>query len=250
MTDTGTPQASMPFWEHIRELRSRIIRSLIAVFVGFSACYYFSEQIFRFMVTPLAKALPPGSSMIFTGITEAFITYMKVSFVAGILLASPYIFWQFWSFVAPALYKNERKLIFWAAIFSSLLFIGGAAFGYFVAFPAGFNFLLKNYSNDMIKSMPSMKESLGFAIKFLLGFGIIFELPLITLILARFGLVTAAMLIRYFRYAIVGIFIVAAVISPGPDVISQLIMVGPMLLLYGISIVVAKVFAKGKIASV
>lgn len=234
----------MSFIEHLQELRVRVVRMLIGVFVGFLLCYGFSKQMFQVLMQPLVDALPPDSSMIFTALPEAFFTYIKVALVAGVFVASPYIFYQIWAFVAPGLYKEERKYLVPIAIFSAFFFLLGAFFGYFVVFPFGFQFFM-GFADEHIKAMPSLKEYLGFSLKLLFAFGLIFELPLFIFFLSRLGLVTAASLRKFRKYAVMLAFVVSAILTP-PDVISQLLMAGPLLILYEMSIFVAVIFGKKK----
>ena len=190
------------------------------------------------MSEPLKQVLPAGSNIIFTQIQEPFFTAMKVAFFAGVVIALPIIFWQFWLFVAPGLYDNEKKYVIPFVISASFMFACGAAFCYYVVIPLGFAFLV-NFGGQLFTALPSIGEYVGFFAKLLIGFGISFELPVITFFLAKIGLVDDKMLKDYFRYAVVIIFIFAAIVTP-PDVISQVLMALPLIGLYGISIIVAK----------
>jgi sec-independent protein translocase protein TatC len=232
------------FIEHLEELRKRLIISLIAVVIGFVICYIFSKEIFQLLMIPLQKALPPEASMIFTSLPEAFFTYLKVAVLAGIFLASPVVLYQIWLFVAPALYSHEKRYVIPFVILSTLLFIGGAAFGYFIVFPFGFKFFM-SFATDLIKPMPKLKEYLSFCSLLLLTFGMVFELPLFILFLTKLGVVDAKTLSRNRRYVIVAIFTVAAILTP-PDVVTQLMMAAPLLVLYEASIWIAKIFGKKK----
>ena len=230
------------FIEHLEELRKRLIISLIAVGIGFGICYIFSKEIFQLLMIPLQKALPKGATMIFTTPAEAFFTYFKVALLAGIFAASPVILYQIWLFVAPALYSHEKKYVIPFVISSTLLFIGGAAFGYFIVFPFSFKFLM-SFATDLIQPAPRLKESLSFCSMLLFAFGLTFELPLLILFLSKVGVVNARMLARNRKYAIVAIFIVAAILTP-PDVVSQLMMAIPLLILYEAGIWIAKIFGR------
>ena len=232
----------MSLVEHLEELRTRLLRSLVGAGVGFLLCYGFAERLFTLLMEPLVKALPPASALIYTTPPEAFLTYVKVSLVAGIFLASPYIFYQIWAFVAPGLYAEERRHIVPAAGFSALFFITGALFGYGVVFPFAFDFFF-SYATELIRPMPSLREYLSFALSLLFAFGLIFELPMFVFFLARLGVVTSRGMRRVRKYAILGAFIVGAILTP-PDVVSQCLMAGPLILLYELSIVVAKLFGK------
>lgn len=233
----------MTLIEHLQELRVRLVRSFIAIFVGFLACYAFAEDIFDILMEPMVRVLH-NSNFIYTYPPEAFFTYLKVSFVAGFFLVSPYIFYQIWLFVTPGLYESERKWLVPIAIFTAIFFTAGALFGYFIVFPFGFEFFA-SYSTDKIVFTPKLDEYLSFSLKLLFAFGLVFEMPLIILFLSRLGLVTAKGLRKVRKYAILVIFIVAAILTP-PDVFTQCLMAGPMILLYEIGILVAQVFGKEK----
>jgi sec-independent protein translocase protein TatC len=209
---------------------------------GFVFCYAFAEAIFDILAAPLLKMMPPGGSLIFTSVAEAFFTYMKVAFIAGLILASPFVLYQIWAFVAPGLYRNEKKYVVPFVFAGSFFFAPGIFFGYYVAIPVGFKFLL-GFATDLIKPMPSMKEYLSFSIKFLLAFGIVFEFPVVLVLLARIGVVDAKTLARHRKYAILLIFIFAAVMTP-PDLISQVLMALPLMGLYELSILLSKIFGK------
>ena len=231
-----------PFTSHLDELRKRIIICIVAVAVGFFGSYFFAEQIFDILIKPLQAELPPDSMFIFTGLPEAFFVYLKLSLFGGILLASPVLLWEVWCFVAPGLYDQEKKYVYPFVIFSTVLFATGVSFGYFVVFPIAFKFFM-GYSSEIIKPLPSIKEYLNFSCKLLFAFGVVFELPLFTLFLAKIGLVNEKMLRNKRKFAILGIFAVAAILTP-PDVVSQILMAIPLLVLYEISILVAKYFGK------
>ncbi len=232
--DDGKPMTLM---EHLGELRSRLIRCCIAVGIAFAACYGVADILFRELRRPLVEALPPGSKLIFTALPEAFFVYLQVGLVAAIFLASPFIFYQIWAFIAPGLYDEEKRHIIPIAACSAFFFVVGASFCYFVVFPFAFTFFV-GFATDDIAAMPSLSEYLGFALKLLIAFGLIFEMPLFTFFLSRMGLVTAGLMRKTRRYAILVIFIIAAILTP-PDVMSQLLMAVPMLLLYELSIWVA-----------
>lgn len=234
-----------PFTEHLEELRKRLIYSIAAVVVGFILTYSFKAKLFDILMGPLTPLLQEGGdSMVFTSLPEAFFTYLKVSLLAGIMVAAPVIFYQFWMFIAPGLYTNERRLLLPIVFLSSFFFVGGALFGYFVVFPFAFKFFL-SYTGDSISAMLSMKEYLSFSAKLLLAFGLVFELPLVLTALARLGIVTVPFLKKSRKYAVVVFFIGAAILTP-PDVVSQVMMAVPLMVLYEISIIGAKFFGKKK----
>ncbi len=238
--------ARMPLTAHLEELRWRIVRALLAVGVAFAACYAFAEPLVTTLLRPLTQLRPEQTLVIGTGVTEAFFTKLKVSFVAAIFLSSPVIFFQRWRFVAPGLYDTEKRLALPFAIAASFFFTLGAGFCYALVFPVGFRFFLEEYQSIDVVPQIRISEYLSFVTRMLLAFGITFELPVVTFFLARLGIVNHRALIGAGRYAIVIIFIVAAVLTPGPDVASQLLMATPLLVLYGISILVALVVGRPK----
>ncbi len=240
--DDESSRSQMTFLDHLSELRMRLTRCCIAVGVGFLACYGFSKQLFELLMRPLVEVIPPESKLIFTALPEAFFTYIKIALVAGVLLTSPFLFYQIWCFIAPGLYEEERKHLLPVAFFSGLFFVTGASFGYYVVFPFAFEFFM-SFATEIIQPMPSLKEYLSFALKLLFAFGLVFELPLFIFFLARLGIVTAQMLRKFRKYAIILSFIISAILTP-PDVISQTLMAGPLLVLYEVSIFVAKYFGK------
>jgi sec-independent protein translocase protein TatC len=233
-----------PFTEHLGELRDRLVRSFIAVGIGFVCAYFFKERLFEILIAPLVKAMGESGNaqMIFTGLPEAFFTYLKVSLLAGIMAASPVLFYEFWMFISPGLYRTEKKYLLPIVVLSVFFFIVGASFGYFIVFPYGFAFFL-GFATDTIQAMPSMKEYLGFASKMLLAFGLVFELPLVLTFMARMGLVTVDFLKKNRKYAVLVFFVGAALITP-PDVVTQVMMAVPLMILYEISILGAKLFGK------
>jgi sec-independent protein translocase protein TatC len=235
----------MPLTAHLEELRTRLIRMLLGAAVGFACCYGFSEQLVAFLVAPLTTIeATRHAQVIGTGVTDAFFTKLKVSFVAGLFVASPIIFYQGWAFVAPGLYEKERRVAVPFALAASAFFVAGAAFCYWLVFPTAFTFFLNEFASVGISPQIRVSEYLTFTARMLLGFGVTFELPVVTYFLARIGLVTHHTLLVWWRHAIVAIFIVAAVLTPGPDVASQMLMATPLLILYVLSIGVAYLVAK------
>lgn len=224
---------------HIQDLRKCLIRITLAILITFLASFYFWELILDWMVAPLSTALPNGrESVIFTQVGEAFFTAIKVAFFSGFIFALPVIFWQIWAFVAPGLYDNEKKLVLPFVVFGTFFFLCGCAFAYYIAFPIGFGYLI-NFGSQLFTALPSIGEYVSFFAKLMVGFGISFELPVVTFFLAKIGLITDRTLKEYFKYAIVFIFILAAILTP-PDVLSQFLMAIPLVLLYGLSIFIAK----------
>ncbi len=223
---------------HLVELRKRLGISVGVLFVMFFACFFVWETILAWMIFPLESVLPAGSEIIFTKVQEPFFTALKVSFFTAFLLSLPVIFWQFWLFIAPGLYDNEKKLVIPFVASATFMFLLGASFCYFIVVPLGFEFLI-NFGSQLFKALPSIGEYVTFFTKLLLGFGIAFELPVITFFFAKLGLVTDRSLINFFRYAIIIIFLASALLTP-PDLLTQFLMAGPLIILYGISILVAR----------
>jgi sec-independent protein translocase protein TatC len=240
----------MPLTAHLEELRWRIVRALLALGLAFGVCYWFAEALFVFLVRPLAALRPEQTLVIGTGVTEAFFTKLKVSFIGALFLASPIIFFQAWRFVAPGLYESEKRLALPFALAASLFFVVGASFCYWLVFPVGFRFFLAEYESISVSPEIRISEYLTFASRMLLAFGVTFELPVVTFFLARVGVVTHRTLLHTWRYATVVIFIVAAVLTPGPDVASQLLMATPLLVLYWLSVGVAWLAARPAPAAV
>jgi len=229
---------------HLGEFRKRLVASAIAVGIGFAVCYAFSEELFEILAQPLKSNLAEGERLVFTNLPDMFFVYLKTAFVAGLLLSSPFIFYQIWMFIAPGLYRREKTLVLPFIFFSTLLFVGGGLFGYFVVFPFGFKFFL-SFENEFLQALPSVKQYFSFSIKLLLAFGLVFELPVVLFFLARIGAVTPASLRKKRKYAILMCFIVGAIITP-PDVITQFMMAVPLIVLYEVGIIAAMVAGKRK----
>lgn len=223
---------------HIEDLRKRLTISLITVGVMFFVMFAFWQPLLNWMIAPLNEVLPKGSSVIFTKVQEPFFTAIKVSFFASFIVSLPIIFWQIWLFVAPGLYENEKRMVIPFVLFATIMFLMGAVFCYYIVIPFGFEFLI-NFGSQLFTALPSIGEYVGFFTKLLIGFGIAFELPVFTLFLSKMGLVTDETLKEYFKYAVVIIFILSALLTP-PDVLTQFLMAGPLILLYGFSILIAK----------
>lgn len=244
MNNDTHEEEKMSLTSHLEELKTRLIRVLIVVGIGFGVCYLFKEWSFRIITRPLVDAMPAQSSLIFTGLPEAFFIHMKIAFFASLLLTAPYTLFEIWRFVSPGLYRDEKKYVLPFVFFSSLLFGGGVLFGYFIALPPAFAFFV-SFSTDALKPMISFREYLDLTLKFLLAFGLSFEMPVFIFFLAKLGVVDAKMLAKQRRYAILVIFIAAAILTPSPDAFSQILMAVPLMFLYEISIFVAK-FARRK----
>jgi sec-independent protein translocase protein TatC len=238
--------ATMPLTAHLEELRWRVIKALGAVAAAFALCYGFSERVFDLLTRPLVGVGDQRLLLIGTGVTEAFFTRLKFTLIAALFVASPVMFYQAWRFVAPGLYPNERRTAVPFVHAATFFFVSGAWFCYVVVFPVGYAFFLEEYRTIGVAPTIRISEYLSFAARMLLAFGVTFELPVVTFFLARVGVVDHRLLLRWFRYAIVVVFIVAAVLTPGPDVASQLLMAAPLLVLYLVSIGVAYVFGRGR----
>jgi sec-independent protein translocase protein TatC len=224
---------------HIAELRVRLAYSMAALIVCFFIAFYFYEPILDWMTLPLKEVLPDDSNMIATGVPEVFFTAVKVSLFTGFLLALPFILYQFWLFISPGLYEHEKRYVWPFVFFASGMFFMGAAFAYYIVVPYGFAFLV-NFAEQVVTVAPKINEYVGFFTKIMVGFGIAFELPVVTFFLALLGLVDDHTLKSFFKYAIILIFILAALLTP-PDVVTQLLMAIPLIILYGVSIIIAKI---------
>jgi sec-independent protein translocase protein TatC len=234
----------MTLTEHLEELRWCLLRSVIAVLVGSTVCYYFSNAIFAFMVAPLRENLQPGQGLIGTSVTEAFFSEIKVAIAAGVLFTCPYIFYQLWRFIAPGLSGGEKKLVLPFVTCATLFFLGGAYFCYRVVLPVAFKYFVEQYNTMGVLPAIRIGEYFTFFFRMVLAFGITFELPVFTFFLVRLGLWNYRLMISSFRYAIIGIFILAAILTPTPDVINQSLLALPMLVLYIASIGVAYIWRR------
>jgi sec-independent protein translocase protein TatC len=235
--------AKMSFLEHLDELRTRLIVSAVSLSAGFVICLFFAGRIQAFVMRPLYATLPPGGQFIYTQPTEAFMLQLKMAALAGLFLASPVVLWQLWKFIAPGLYAHEKKFAIPFVVFSTFFFVAGALFSHYLAFPWAWRFFA-SYATDYMTFMPTISATFSIYVKMLLAFGAVFQMPTLVFFLARVGAVTARMLIRNTKYAVLIIFILGAVLSPGGDVVSQALMAGPMLGLYALSIVIAWIFGK------
>ncbi len=235
--------AKMTFLEHLDELRKRLVVSVAAIGVGCIIAFTFVDKIYSFVMDPLARLLPKGSTFVFTEPTEAFILYVKMALLAGVVMAMPVILWQLWLFVAPGLYAKEKKLALPFVILATVGFIGGAAFTHYLLFPWMWIFFA-SFATDKLTFLPRIEPVFSLYVKMILGMGLVFQMPAIVYSLARIGLVTARFLIKSFKYAILVIFILAAVITPSGDMLTQTLFALPMIGLYLISILIAWMFGK------
>ena len=233
-------EAKMSFMEHLGELRVRIVRSLVALLIGLVIALPFSQQIMDYLARP---ARATGHTLVFLALTEAFWVQMKVALIVGLFIAAPGILWQVWAFIAPGLHAHEKKYAAPFVIVGSLLFLAGGAFALKVVTPFAIQFLL-SYERPGLQAMISIGSYVDFLLKFTLAFGLIFELPLAITLVARMGLVTAKQLAKNRKYAVLGAFIAAAVLTPTPDMFNQTLMAGPLIILYEVGIVCARIFGK------
>jgi len=230
----------MPFMEHLGELRVRIVRSLVALLVGLGIALPFSQKIVDYLARPVQAT---GHTLVFLALTEAFWVQMKVAVIVGLFIAAPAILWQVWRFVAPGLHDYEKKYAAPFVIVGSLLFIGGGVFSIKVVTPFAIQFLL-SYSRPGLQPMISIGSYVDFLLKFTLAFGLVFELPLAITVLARMGVVTPAGLAKNRKYAILGAFVAGAILTPTPDAFNQTLMAGPLIILYEVGIVCARIFGR------
>src|ERR671925_370735 len=236
----------MPFMEHLGELRTRIMRALFFLLGGLAVAFPFSERIVDWLARPVTKL---GYKLVFTAPAEAFWVQMKVALIAGLFLASPVILWQVWAFIAPGLHAHEKKYAAPFVIIGSLMFILGGALSLFVVTPYAIAFLL-SYARDTLTPMITLENPIHFLLKFTLAFGLVFELPLGITLLARMGVVTSRMLAKNRKYAILGAFVAGAILTPTPDAFNQTLMAGPLILLYEVGIICARVFGRRRPAPV
>ena len=234
----------MGLLDHLDELRRRLVRSLLAFVVTFLLCFTFAEQIYAFLARPIEPHLPEGTRLVFLGITDPFILYIKVAALAGVFLASPLILYQLWAFVAPGLYRREKRMAVPFIFFGSLLFLGGGAFGYYIAFPFAVEFLLG--VGKQFQPTITITSYLSFLMTVILGLGVMFEMPTLIFLLSRLGVVTPRFLLRHFRWAVLIIFTIAAIITPTPDVVNLCIFALPTLGLYLVGVGVAWLFTPGR----
>ena len=234
-----TKEKEMTFFEHLGELRKRILLSVAYILLFFMVSWAFVDKIYDWLSKPLLQFMPGGYKLAFTSLTEPFMMYVKISFISGLFIASPFVFYQLWRFISPALYKKEKKFVVPFVFFTTLFFAAGGAFGYYYIFPWACKFFLKIGEN--FQAIITIEQYFDLAFRVLLGIAVVFELPVLSFLLAKLGVLTAGFLLRNFKYAVVIIFIIAAVITPTPDMITQSLFALPMMALYLLSILIAKV---------
>jgi len=235
----------MSFLDHLDELRRRIIYAVVAVLGGFVIAFFFVDQIFDFIMRPMQQLLPPGGTLVYTDPAEAFMLYIKIALIAGLILALPVVFAQVWLFIAPGLYSNEKRYAIPFIVMSSFFFVVGAAFSHYVVFPLTWQFFV-SFKNDILTFMPRVEPAFAIYLRLILAMGITFQLPTLVLFLARMGMITPRFMIRNFKYAVLVIIIAAAVLSPDGGGVGLLAMGGPVILLYIFSIGLAWIFGKKK----
>lgn len=230
----------MSLLDHLEELRKRLLWSIVALAVAFIPCWIFVREIFFFLQAPIVT-LRPGEQLAFTGLADPFLLYFKVAALAALFLASPFVLYQLWGFVAPGLYRRERLYLAPFLLFGSLFFLGGGAFAYYVAFPMAAKFLLGMAQG--FEMVLTAERYFSFLLTMILGLGMMFEMPIVILVLAALGVVTPRFLLRHFRWAVLIIFIVSAIITPTPDIVNLCVFAVPALLLYllgvGVSFLIA-----------
>ncbi len=245
LQDDDGAGGKMSFLEHLDELRKRLIASVYALVIGCVIGFVFVDRIQKFIMLPLWQLMPSGTKLMYTAPTEGFMLMMKIGALAGLFVALPFIILQLWLFIAPGLYSNEKRFAVPFVLLGTIFFVSGAAFSHYIAFPYTWKFFL-GFETQYLEFRPKISDVFSLWVKMLLAFGVIFQMPTIVFFLARMGMVTAGFLIKHTKYAVLIIFILGAVLSPGTDVVSQLMMAGPMLVLYALSIVIAWIFAKRK----
>ena len=235
--------SKMSFLEHLDELRKRLIYIVYSLVAGCAVAYIFISKIFDFIMRPMQQVLGPTAHLQFTSGAEPFMLYVKIGFLVGIFLSAPLILWQVWKFIAPGLYTHEKKFAIPFVVMSTIFFTTGGLFAHYIAFPWTWAFF-GSFANEYMIFVPKVDEAFSMYSRMILGFGLIFEMPTLVFVLARMGVISARILLKYFKYAFLGIFIIAAVISPGTDMVSQIMMAAPMLVLYLLSILVAWIFQR------
>jgi len=236
-------QGKMSFFDHLTELRTRIVWSLVPAGIGLLISLYFTTTVMRFLSSHLKTEL------VFTTPTEAFWTYMKVAMIMGLFIAMPIILWNVWAFVAPGLHKHERKYAAPFVIIGSLLFIGGGAFAMLVVVPFAISFLVSFGQEQGLKPMITISSYIDFILKFTLAFGVVFEMPVVITLLSMLGVVTPQFLSKNRKYAILINFVIAAILTPTPDIVNQSLMAGPLIVLYEVGIICSRVVARKKARS-
>lgn len=230
--DSGLESSRMPLWEHLTELRTGLMRSLIAVSLGFLVTYYYIDSIIVFLEKPLLDLLPEGNRhLYFTGLTDKFFIYIKVSCLAAVFLVSPYLLYELWRFISPAMYKHEKKFLGPFIFSGSLAFFTGNAFAYYIVIPFGYKFLLE-FGSPTDQAMITLTEYFSLTLKLLLALGLVFEVPVLMALLGKFGIIESKTLAKHRAHAFVASSVVAAIATPSPDAFTMLLVMVPLYLLF------------------
>lgn len=239
----STPEeASETFISHLIELRDRLLRAIIAVVVIFVFMFPYSKDLYTLIAAPLLASLPKGGQMIATDVVGVFFVPVKVTMLAAFLVALPYVLYQIWSFIAPGLYAHEKKMIVPLVVVSTLLFLAGMSFAYFLVFPVVFS-AMTAFTPEGVSWMTDINKYLDFVLTMFVAFGVTFEVPVAVVLLARFGIVTVTQLKEARPYVIVGAFVIGAIFTP-PDVVSQLMLAIPLWLLYELGVIISALLHK------
>jgi sec-independent protein translocase protein TatC len=243
--DDDLAGGKMSFLEHLDELRTRLIHSVVAIAAGCVIAFIFLDRVFEFVTRPMREMLPAGGNLVQTEPAEFFMLYLKVGVLVGLLIATPFVIWQLWLFIAPGLYAKEKRFAIPFVLLGTIFFATGAAFSHYIAFPVTWGFFIK-FNPSFVQFMPKIGAAFALYVKMMLACGLVFQMPVLVFALARMGMVTAKFMLRNFKYAVLIIAVLGAVLSPGGDIASQMILSGPMLVLYILSIGVAWAFQKRK----
>lgn len=232
----------MSLLEHLDELRSRLVRCVLVFVVVFALCWSVSARVLEFLLRPIQDNLFEGGEIIFINLPEPFLIYMKSAALLAVFVSSPYLLYQLWSFVAPGLYRNERRMVVPFLVFGTLFFLAGGAFGYYVATPVAAGWLIG--LGERFTAQITLRSAFGFESKIIIGMGVVFELPILIFFLSRIGVVTPGFLMKHFRTAVLIIAVIAAIITPTGDMLTMSVFAGPMILLYLLGVAVSWVFGK------
>lgn len=236
----------MTFLEHLGELRKRLLYSLASIVLAFLICFYVSDMLFHYATLPIQQQLSEGEKLIGTGVAEAFSARMLISAITAVIVSSPFWFYELWLFISPGLYPHEKRIAIPFVFFTALFFIGGALFCYFAVLPVGFRFFLEQYERAGLVAQIKISQYFSFFSRMMLAFGLCFEMPIIAFFFGKLRIINYKMLLKWARYAVLVIFILAAVLTPGPDVASQLLLAGPLLAMYGLSILVVALTSRAE----
>ncbi|MGB8952653.1 MAG: twin-arginine translocase subunit TatC [Candidatus Aminicenantales bacterium] len=232
----------MTFLEHLEDLRKRIFYSFLSIIVVLIPAWFVSKDVYNILARPLTQYLPEGTKLAFTGLTSPFMLYIKVAFLTALFAVSPFIFYQLWLFIAPGLLRKEKKEAIPFVLLTTVFFSAGAIFGYFIVYPWACRFFLKLGSE--FQPVITVDSFFSLTIKVLLGIALVFEMPTLIYFLSKLGIVTSRWMLKNFKYAVLAVFVIAAIITPTPDMITQSIIAVPMLGLYTLSILIAFLFGK------